>query len=126
MDIHFLTLFSAAACKSGSFLGFISWYHYLARTADGCDIASFQFFPDGNTPSDVPLVLLAIVDDLLRLAGIIAVAFVLIGAIKYITSQGNPEDTGKAQSTITNALAGLAIALVAVAFVSFIGSKLGK
>lgn len=126
MYTHLITLFSAAkTCSSGDFLGFVSWYHYLDRTADGCDIQTFQFFPDGNTPSDVPLILIAVIDDLLRLAGIIAVAFVLVGAIQYITSQGNPEDTGKAQSTIMNALIGLAVAVVAVAFVSFLGNKLG-
>ncbi|MDB5170381.1 MAG: hypothetical protein JWO35_75 [Candidatus Saccharibacteria bacterium] len=128
MYINPLTLFSVVkqSCSSGDFLGFVSWYHYLDRTPDGCDIETFQFFPDGTTPSDVPLVLIAVIDDLLRLAGIIAVAFVLVGAVQYIASQGNSEDTSKAQSTILNALIGLAIAVVAVAFVSFLGNKLGK
>ncbi len=125
MYMHLLTIFSAAQCSSGSFFGFKAWYHYLDRTADGCDIETFQFFPTDSTPSDIPLILLALVDDLLRLAGIIAVAFVLVGAIQYVYSQGNPEDTSKAQSTVINALIGLAVAIVAVAFVSFLGSKLG-
>lgn len=126
MYMHLLTLFSAAEkCSSGSFFGFKSWYHYLDRTPDGCDIETFQIFPTDSTPSDIPLILLAVVDDLLRLAGIIAVAFVLVGAIQYVTSQGNPEDTAKAQSTVINALIGLAVAIVAVGFVSFLGSKLG-
>jgi hypothetical protein len=125
----FITLFAKtrAECTNG-FLGLKPWYHYLELDSN-CDIKDFNFFPpNGDDPlikSDVPLVLLAVIDDLLRIAGLVAVAFVIIGAINYITSQGNPEDTAKAQSTIVNALIGLAISIVAVAFVSFIGSKLG-
>ena len=126
-----LSLFAKTAdeCHKGNFLGLRPWYHYLPdnRFTDKCDITtSFRVFPDGDLKSDVPLVLLAVVDDLLRIAGIVAVAFILVGAIKYITSQGQPEDTAKAQSTIINALIGLAIAIIAATFVSFVGNKLGS
>jgi hypothetical protein len=70
--------------------------------------------------------LLAVVDDLLRIAGIVAVAFVLYGAFRYTASQGDPEQTGKAQSTIINALIGMAVATVAIAFISFLGDQIGS
>jgi hypothetical protein len=76
-------------------------------------------------PKDVSLVLLAVIDDLLRLAGLLAVGYVIYGAIRYILSQGSPEETAKAQSTIVNALIGLALAMLAVGIVSFVGGKLG-
>lgn len=126
---------------SGQFFGLVPWYQYIepefhAKTkavdaGSACDVKCFNFFTQkkpndcGVSHSDIPYVLLAIVEDLLRIAGIVAVAFVIVGAIRYITSQGNPEDAANAQSTLINALIGLAIAIVAVAFVSFIGSKIG-
>jgi hypothetical protein len=50
---------------------------------------------------------------------------VLIGAFQYVGSRGNAERTASAQSTIISALTGLAVALVAVAFVAFLGNRLG-
>jgi len=113
-------------CQKYIFFGLRPWYHYLPKgEVDAqCNVKHFNILP-GSTPSDVPLVVLAIIDDLLRIAALVAVAFVIIGAIRLITSQGNPEDTGKAQTTILNALLGLAIAIVSATFVAFLGRKLG-
>ncbi len=114
----------AAACKP-TFFGLVPWYQYL--TLDGsCGITNFQILPKGNTPSSIPLIFLAIVDDLLRIAGFAAVAYIIYAGIQYITSQGNPEQASRAQSTIINALIGLAIALLAVGLVSYIGNQLGS
>jgi hypothetical protein len=127
MITSLLTTFGAE-CASGHFFGLIPWYQYIndkynAATGTGhfigCEVQSFNIF------SDTPLVLLAVVDDLLRIAGLVAVAFVFYGAIRYVASQGNPEDTANAQSTIIHALLGMAIAIVSVIFVSFLGDKLG-
>lgn len=117
------------ACNHGNFLGLVPWYHYLSPDNFGtgkqaCDIINFNVAPTSGS-SDIPLVLLAVVDDLLRIAGVVAVAFVIVGAFRYVASQGNPEDTAKAQSTIINALIGMVVAIIAVGIVSFIGSKLG-
>lgn len=134
--INLITLFSSkislfaayagdAACNHSNFLGLIPWYHYLPPgDFDGCTIKDFNFLPPGGQ-SDIPLILLAVVDDLLRIAGVVAVAFVVIGAFKYVASQGDPEGTAKAQSTIINALLGTAIAIAATLFVDFLGRQLG-
>lgn len=117
-------LLFAATCPKPRFFGLIPWYEYL-KLNDKCDIASFQFLPHGKIQSDVPLVLLAVVDDLLRLAGLFAVGFVIYGGIQYILSQGNPDGTARAQATIINSLIGVAIAMVSIAVVSFVGSRVG-
>lgn len=112
---------------NGGFFGLHSWYYYLPKSdldSGTCNIRHFNILP-GASGSDLPLILLAIVDDLLRIAGLVAIGFVIVGAIRYTTSQGNPEDTAKAQSTIINALIGLALAITAVGIVSFLGSRLG-
>jgi hypothetical protein len=127
MDWSFTLLATATdSCQKSDFFGLIPWYHYLSPDHfSGCSLLTFNLLPSSGAPSDVPLVLLAIIDDLLRVAGAMAVIFVIVGAIRYITSQGNPEDTSKAQSTIVNALTGLAVAITAAVFVSYLGNKLG-
>jgi hypothetical protein len=116
-----------AACDK-TFLGLTPWYHYLSSSdfsSNGCAISNFTFLPTaGAGGSDIPLILLAIVDDLLRIAGIVAVAFVIYGGYQYVTSQGQPEKTARAQNTITDALVGVAIAVAAISIVTFLGDKL--
>ena len=115
------------------FFGLVPWYHYLpssdfgpqkglnANTISACDInANFNVL-HGNS---MALILIAIVDDLLRIAGIVAIGFILYGAIQFTTSQGSPDQTAKARNTIINALIGLAICIVAIALVSYLGSVL--
>jgi hypothetical protein len=122
-----LSIVATDTCdKSGDFFGLHPWYHYLPSTDfQGCDLSNFNFLPSSTQASDVPLVALAVIDDLLRIAGIVAIAFVVVGSVRYITSQGNPEQTAQAQSTIINALIGTAIAIAAATFVGFVGSQLG-
>jgi hypothetical protein len=117
--LNLFTLF-AKDC-SHNFFGLVPWYQYL-QFDNQCNLVNFNIFPP---KSDVPLILLAIVDDLLRIAGILAVAFVLFGAIKYTASQGNPDEVSKAQGTLVNALIGLAMAITAIGFVTFLGNKFG-
>ena len=107
----------AAGCKGG-FFGLPAWYKYL-QLDDQCQVTNF------NVPGDLVLVALAIIDILLRVAGIAAIFFVVYAGIQYATSQGNPDATAKAQNTIINALIGLALTVVAIAGVSFLGNKLG-
>jgi len=109
----------AVACGGGgSFLGFPTWYKY----ACGHD---FRFLADGSGPSDIPLVFLAIIEIMLRIAALAAIAYVVFGGVKYVVSQGEPDKISEAKGTIINALAGLLIATFAVAVVAFIGNRLG-
>lgn len=118
-----LSLFAAAnSCHSGGFFGLIPWWYYLpAEDFARCEIIHFNpLSTDG-----IPLILLAVIDDLLRVIAIVAVGFILYGAVQYMISQGNPEQTSKALKTIINALIGIGISTVAVALVSFLGNRLG-
>lgn len=120
--VDLVSLFSSSHCKP-TFFGLKPWYYYLKQDGS-CNVIEFQFLPT-NGQSDVLLILLALTDDLLRLAGLVAIGFVIYGGILYVTSQGSPDQTAKAQNTIQNSLIGLIIAIVATAFVAFIGSKIG-
>lgn len=113
----------AAGCGYSGFFGLKPWYYYLDTNGD-CSIKSFNVL-GGPAGSDFNLIALAILDDLLRIAALVAVGFVIYGGIQYVMSQGSPDQTGKAQQTIINALVGLGISIIAAALVSFLGSKLG-
>lgn len=110
----------AAACSGGSFFGLPTWYKYLDSTTDrlGVCTPTFQF------PSGVWLVGMAVIEILLRIGGLVAVAYVMYGSIRYITSQGESEGVSAAKSTIMNALIGLAIVLIAIVAVNFLGAQL--
>lgn len=57
-------------------------------------------------------------------AGIVAVIFIIIGAIKYVTSGGDSSSVSSAKSTIIAALIGLVIAALARPIVTFIVGRL--
>jgi type IV secretion system pilin len=113
----------AAACTKPHIFGIPSWYSYLDLKYNAltktCDVVNF------SVPGSFLLILLAILDMALNVAGLVAVAFVIYGGIQLITSRGEPDKMTQARSTITDALVGLAITLIAVGLVSFLGSKLG-
>ena len=54
------------------------------------------------------------------LAGAIAFIVVVLGGLKYVLSQGNPQETAKAKDTIMYALIGLVICVFAFSIVSFV------
>jgi hypothetical protein len=122
-----------AGCTEHTFFGLLPWYHYLKRstwddpttgTHESVCVIQFDPLPPSGR-SDILLVLLVIIDDLLRVAGLVAIGFVIWGGVLYMTSQGNPEQTQKGQHTIQNALLGLVFCIMSIAVASFIGSKVG-
>lgn len=67
-------------------------------------------------------------DDLLQtilslvftVTGAISVMMVVIGGIKYASSQGDPQAVSKAKGTIIYAIVGLIVSIFAVSIVSFV------
>lgn len=118
IPLQTLTSF-AAACQPKMLTFIPTWYKYLeGQEVNGhCEIAQVG-------PEDIGSILLALVDMLLTLGGIIAIGFVIYGGIQYVLSQGEPDKIKGAQKTVLNAVIGLVIALLATGIVSFIGGKL--
>lgn len=119
------TVFAAEnpACAR-SFLGFPVWYRGLTDASGSCIIKSPSQL---NTAASndglqkfILIVALNIVEAAMMLAGYVAVGFVLYGGFQYLTSQGDSGGAVKARTTITNAVIGLIISIVAVAIVNFI------
>ncbi len=120
----FMTLFAVTdGCKPHTFFGLKPWYQYLKTNPD-CSVRDFQVL-GGTSGSDFVLIALAMIDDLLRIAGFVVIGYLIYGGILYVTSQGSPEQTGKAQNTIQNALIGLVITIISVSFVTYLGNRLG-
>jgi hypothetical protein len=116
--------------QDNKFLGIIPpWYEYLDSTYNAksgqCDIGIGQSSTTDLSTGKYWLIGLAIIDILVRVAGFVAVIFVIYGGVRYITSSGEPENTKAARETIINALIGVIIALIAVPVVSYVGNSLG-
>lgn len=110
----------AAACTPGKGSLFLpTWYKYLEGKEDLADTGKCTIvftFPD-----DVGKILLALIDILLRVGGLVAVVFVVYGGFNYITSQGQPDNTKSARQMIINALIGVVITTIATVIVAFVG-----
>lgn len=120
---------AAGSCTPGSanyhtFFGLLPWYHYLDLNSQ-CDFDKSHTFVLLGAHSSVLLIMLAIIDDLLRLAGLLAVIFVIFSGVKFILSNGSPDEAAKARTGGINALIGLAISMVAISLVSFLGNQVG-
>lgn len=57
-------------------------------------------------------------------AGAITILLVVIGALKYVISQGDPGATAKAKDTILYALIGMALCVSAFSIVTFVVGRL--
>ncbi len=106
-----------------SFLGFPAWYNGLTvMSGDSCEIKS---------PTDVGgigpfiwAIVFNVVEMLLRAAGYAAVAFIIYGGYRYMTSAGSADGIASAKKTITNAIIGLILSIAAVAIVRAVSNGL--
>ena len=65
-----------------------------------------------NTAVDLSMYVVGLYDFLLSVVGIVAVLMLIIGGMRYITSAGNQAAVSDAKDIITNALAGLLLAIL--------------
>jgi hypothetical protein len=120
MSPHIFRIF-ANDCPGGSFFGFPTWYKYLEQVKES---TSGLCTPQMSSLSDVWLIVAAVIEILLRVAVLIAIAGVIYGGFNYITSQGEPDKTARARTTIINAVGGMLVAIIASAIVSFIAGSI--
>jgi hypothetical protein len=106
---------------NNSFFGFPHWWRYLDIQKD----ALGKCAPVVHMPGGLWAIGLAVIDILLRLAGIAAVLSIIIAGISYIGAAGSSDKITAARKRIVNSLIGLAIVLAASGIVSFIGNRLG-
>ncbi|NCU37968.1 hypothetical protein EOL96_02825 [Candidatus Saccharibacteria bacterium] len=78
----------------------------------------------GNT--DLTTIIATIVNTLLFILGAVAVIMIVIGGIKYTTSNGDQTAVTSAKNTILYSVIGLIVALLAYAIVNFIVTQFVK
>lgn len=69
-------------------------------------------------------ILTNVINLLLTVIGIIAVIMIIVGGIRYTTSNGDASQTKSAQNTILYAVVGLVIAIMAYAIVRFVVNRI--
>ncbi|HET9174245.1 MAG TPA: pilin [Candidatus Saccharimonadales bacterium] len=127
-----LQLGRPCAFTKSAFLNFPYWYQYLhGKAALQNPMAPMSSSnqlvctdPGLSGLNDVWLIVAAIIEILLRIATLAAIGVIIYAAIRYITSQGDTEDTKKSRSTIINALVGLLLAVTAATIVNFVARSI--
>jgi len=126
---------SSQAC-SKSFLGLPTWYAYLEvkELTKGDPPITYCVItkPNSNNPIEglddvanvIPNVVVAIVDLLLRVAGVVAFIFIVASGFRFVLAQGDPGKEKQARTALFNAVIGMVIAMLAAFIVAFIGRRL--
>ncbi|MBR0432019.1 hypothetical protein IJK16_03425 [Candidatus Saccharibacteria bacterium] len=107
-------------CEHMLFGIFKPWYAGLPM-GDNCSLQLDSTGEDGSgLASFVWQIVLNVLFDLMAAASIVAVGFVIYGGYLFITSEGDPGKAAKAKKTISSAIIGLIITLLATAIINTI------
>lgn len=94
----------------------------------GFDIRAFSGrFKGIEDPNDTGLVDAAIniLNALLVLVAIAAIAFLIVGGLRYVTAQGDEDAVAQAKNTVIYVIIGILIVLLAVVIVNFFTAQIG-
>ena len=99
---------------------------FLATAGADCNLKSLWggTSPENLGVNDVGTIINNVINWLLGGVGAVAVVFIMVGGIQYITAIGNPEAAQKAKTTLTYAIGGLILVLAAYLIVKFIAGFL--
>ncbi|EDK72296.1 hypothetical protein TM7_0583 [candidate division TM7 genomosp. GTL1] len=70
--------------------------------------------------TDMWIIGLNVVEMLLHIAGYVAAGFTVWGGFRYMLANGEPDKISSAKNTVTQALSGVAVSVVAIAVINFI------
>lgn len=108
----------AAAC-SARFLGLPAWYRGLTEE-DDCSKLLSPTSVEGGLSGYIGTLILNLIEAALFLVGYISIIFLIYGGFQFLTGGATADRTAKARKTITNALIGLVISILAIAIVNFV------
>lgn len=106
-----LTQLAASGCPA-RLLTLPAWYRGL-KDDTKCD-------PKLSKISDIWIIALNIVEMMMQVVIYVASAFTIWGGFRYMIARGEPDKISSAKSTITHAVTGVIISVVAVAAINFI------
>jgi len=96
----------------------------FASAQNSATVGSLEF-TNPLVCTTVSCVVGAILNTLLNVVALIAIVFIVIGGIMYMTAGGNEKTVERAKATITGAVVGFAIAIAAPTFLKQIKETLG-
>ena len=76
--------------------------------------------PTGTAQGDLAQVILRLINYVLAIVGVIALAYLVYGGFTYITSAGNEDKVEAAKEIIINAVVGVVVIGIAAALVNFV------
>ena len=108
----------AAKCDT-RFITIPTWYNGL--TDSKCEIKS----PDdmGGLDKFIWKIALNVINIMFQIVGYVSIGFIIFGGFKFMISQGMADGAKQARQTITRAVIGLVISLVAVSIVTLVGAS---
>lgn len=113
---------TSAECTGNNSIPIIpKWYKYIPRHFDS---RTQSCILDAEFPTSIPAVLLAVFEIILRIAGMLAVIFIVYGGFQYLITTGEPDKAKNARTTIINALVGLMITILSTAIVNLVGRNI--
>ncbi len=77
---------------------------------------------DLNTAGNFKTSLLTVVNLFLYFAGFVALLYLIWGGFQYVTSAGDDEKAGKGRASVTNAIIGIAIIVIALLIVRYVSN----
>lgn len=116
--------YAAGKCDPDFFF-FPAWHRGLTYDTD-CKIKPISDKKGDEKPANsvtlsvfIWTVVLNISDGLFRVAGLVSTGFIIWAGFQYMISTGNPEGIKKAKTTLTNAIVGLIISVLAISITNF-------
>ena len=100
-----------------TWFGLPSWDRGLGSCEDLGEISP-------QNPDKLKIIIANVSNIVIRLAGLIAVGFIIFSGFKFVLSSGNSDQAAQARQTGINALIGLAIAVFATTIVEIISQRL--
>jgi hypothetical protein len=122
--------------KIANFIAYFTFFLPLAALAQTDQVGRGLdriggVFPNGGAGSisgsrSLTDLLMSIIQLMLIFAGIIAVAFIIVGGYWYITSAGNEEQAEKGKGTLVNAIIGVVIVILSYVIVGIVSNLVGN
>ncbi|MDO4684870.1 MAG: hypothetical protein Q4B06_04185 [Candidatus Saccharibacteria bacterium] len=89
-------------------------------------LGGLQSVDNNNTTADtLPEGIKSVINMMLFIAGAVAVIMIIIGGIRFVTSNGDASSVTAARHTILYAVIGLIVIILAYAIVNFVVSNIG-
>ena len=93
---------------------------YAASAFDACGAANPSPVCASKNDKEVDSILKTLVNTLIYILGAIAVIMIVVGGIRYTTSNGDASGIKSAKDTILYAVVGVVVALLAYSIVNFV------